>query len=55
MPKNKLKLICAFSLVLIIVLYTALFYAGRLRRHIPHLTENIGRSKVSSSFSRLTM
>ncbi len=47
MSKNKLKLICVFSLVLIIVLYSALFYAGRLPAAYTAFTENIGRSKVS--------
>jgi hypothetical protein len=47
MLKNKLKLICAFSLVLIAVLYTALIYAGRLPAAYAAFKENIGRSQVS--------
>lgn len=47
MIKNKLRLICALSLILIIVLYTALFYTGRLPTAYAAFTENIGRSKVS--------
>lgn len=47
MLKNRLKLICAFSFVLIIVVYTTLYYSGRLPAAYAAFTENIGRSKVS--------
>ncbi|NLK35038.1 MAG: hypothetical protein GX301_06265 [Gracilibacteraceae bacterium] len=47
MAKNRFRHVCIFLILLIIILYSLLIYAGRLPAAYAAFKENIGRSQVS--------